>query len=264
MALAQLMVAPNGARLGKSDHPNLPVTTPEICQTAAECFAAGATALHLHIRDDQGRHLLDAGKYRETIAELARTVPDMAIQITSEAAGIYGPEHQRNMVLDAKAGSVSVSVREMAVESDTSITRRFYQDCIAGKIEVQHIIYAPQELDILASAIPKKHFNANSLQLLFVLGRYGKGGASGPDALLPFLAKLKAAKITPDWAVCAFGQQETNCLIHAHKLAGKMRVGFENSRLNQNGTTAGSNAERVSEIISLVGPVGLEPTTKAL
>ena len=56
-----LMVAPNGARRGKADHASLPLTLAETLATARACHAAGADALHLHVRDEAGAHSLDAG-----------------------------------------------------------------------------------------------------------------------------------------------------------------------------------------------------------
>ena len=55
-----LMVAPNGARKSSADHPGLPITVDAIAAEAAACREAGAQALHLHVRDDAGRHTLDA------------------------------------------------------------------------------------------------------------------------------------------------------------------------------------------------------------
>lgn len=254
MSLPDIMVAPNGARLTKSDHPALPITIPEICATAASCFAAGARGLHLHIRDQSGRHLLDAGKYREALAELDRVLPEMALQITSEAAGIYSPEVQRKVVLDCKAPFASVSVKEMAREVDDNVTRKFYQACESAGIKIQHIIYEPQDLDLLSRLIPPHDFTSENLQLLFVMGRYSTDGAAGPEALKPFLEQTQLHDITPDWAACAFGVQETRCLIAAHQAGGKVRIGFENSTLNMDGSTAGANAERIAEFTGCLKP----------
>ncbi len=251
MALPTIMVAPNGAYLSKADHPALPVSLPEICKTAAACFAAGATGLHLHIRDKNGKHLLDAGRYNEALTELKTHVPDMAIQITSEAAGVYQPDIQRKVVLTCQAKFASVSIKEMVRESNASLTRNFYLDCDNSGIAVQHIIYDPSELDTLVNTLEPRLFQDNTLQLLFVLGRYGLFGASGPSALTPFLARMQQLGLHPDWAVCAFGQQETSCLLAAHNQGGKLRVGFENSRQNLDGATAKSNEQRVREVVSL-------------
>jgi len=89
-------VAPNGARRSKADHPALPLTAAEIGREAARCRDAGAAIIHLHVRDRDGRHLLDADAYREAIAAVRRAAGDeIIIQVTTEAAGRYAPETQR-------------------------------------------------------------------------------------------------------------------------------------------------------------------------
>ena len=87
--LPRLMVAPNGARRGKSDHPALPITLDELVTTAVSCHAAGADGLHLHIRDAEGKHSLDVGHYREAMAAVKQAAPNMFVQVTSEAAGLF-------------------------------------------------------------------------------------------------------------------------------------------------------------------------------
>ena len=49
--LPKLMVAPNGARPMKKDHPKVPITISEIVRTGKACFDVGADAIHFHIRD---------------------------------------------------------------------------------------------------------------------------------------------------------------------------------------------------------------------
>ena len=49
--LPRIMVAPNGARLTKADHPTLPVTIEETVAAALAARAAGADGLHAHVRD---------------------------------------------------------------------------------------------------------------------------------------------------------------------------------------------------------------------
>ena len=53
-----IAVAPNGARLSRRDHAALPLTSDEIAETALSCAQAGAVMIHLHVRDDEGRHCL--------------------------------------------------------------------------------------------------------------------------------------------------------------------------------------------------------------
>jgi len=73
--------------------------------------------------------------------------------------------------------------------------------------------------------------------------------------LQPFLSALRASHIKADWALCAFGPGETDCLVAGYKAGGKIRVGFENSLWNRDGSVAANNAERVAEIVSVCGSV---------
>lgn len=248
------MVAPNGARRTRDDHPALPVTIPEIVACAIACHAAGADAIHAHVRDDEGRHVLDSGRYRELISELNRSVPDMAVQITTEAVGRYSPEEQRRVVRDVEPQNVSVALSEMLSDGDDEAARRFYHETADAGIAVQHILYAPEDLDRLFSCRTTGIVPDKPMHLMFVLGRYTPGQESDPDDLRPFLDRLapQADRPTHDWAVCAFGRAETICLETALRSGGKARVGFENSLWNRDGSRAADNAERVREIAALL------------
>lgn len=250
-ALPEIMVAPNGARRTTADHPALPVTIPQTVATAKACFEAGAGGIHAHVRDAGQAHVLDAGLYAELVAELAREVPDMAVQITTEAVGRYTPEEQRALVRAVMPEMVSVALREMIPDADTSEAARFYQWAHEARIAVQHILYAPNEVSSLEELVAAGVIPGDDLQCLFVLGRYAKDQESDPLDLLPFLDTLKMSTLTADWAVCAFGRGETAALQAAFAAGGKARVGFENSLWNADGSLAADNAERVREISAL-------------
>ena len=47
-------VAPTGADVFRKNNPNIPYTTSEIAQSSIEAAAAGATVVHLHVREDDG------------------------------------------------------------------------------------------------------------------------------------------------------------------------------------------------------------------
>lgn len=250
-ALPDIMVAPNGARRTRADHPALPVTIPQTVETAKACFEAGAGGIHAHVRDADQAHVLDAGLYRELVAELARELPDMAVQITTEAVGRYTPDEQRAVVRAVMPKMVSVALREMISDADTTEAARFYYWAHEARIAVQHILYAPNELSSLEELVAAGVIPGGELQCLFVLGRYAKDQESDPLDLLPFLDTLRMSELTADWAVCAFGRGETAALQAAFAAGGKARVGFENSLWNADGSLAADNAERVRAIAAL-------------
>lgn len=248
--LPKIMVAPNGARRSKQDHSALPITIQETVETAKACAIAGADGLHMHIRNEHGGHTLDAGLYIEAIRELEKSLPNFYVQITTEAVGQYSPAQQRDVVKKVMPNAVSISIAEMLAEGEDIEATKFYNWCCEADISVQHIIYGDDDLrriealSLLDSSKP--------LQLLFVLGRYTKDQQSAPDDLNPFYNWIIQNQPKADWAICAFGQGETDCLVEAHKRGGKIRVGFENSLWNKDGSIAKDNAERVAEIAKAI------------
>lgn len=250
-ALPSLMVAPNGARRGKADHPALPEIVDEIAATARACERAGADGIHLHVRDADGRHSLDTGLYREACAAVAEAAPGLFVQVTSEAAGRYSASEQRAMIEDLKPRSVSVALREMLrMPADKAAARAFYAWAAQSDIRIQHIVYAPEELHWLLQEIESGTIPGTAHQLQFVLGRYDSADPPAPGLLDAYLAELApyAGDMTFDWMVCAFGPSETDCLTDAVVKGGKARVGFENSFWNADGSVAKDNAERVAEV----------------
>jgi hypothetical protein len=62
-----LTVATTGAVTPKELNPNVPITLKEIAEDAYKCWKAGASVVHLHMRDDQGLGTMDKHKFKETI-----------------------------------------------------------------------------------------------------------------------------------------------------------------------------------------------------
>ena len=240
-----LMVAPNGARRSKADHASLPLTLAETLATARACHAAGADALHLHVRDETGAHSLDAGRYREALDELARTLPKMRLQITTEAAGVFEVNEQLAYLKARRPPWASVSVREIARAPE--LAAHLYATCEDNKTEVQHILYDATDVALLQDWQARGIIRPKQTSVIYVLGRYTSGQASKSDDLLPFLA---AHKERQDWMVCAFGPEEHICLLAAAKQGGSLRVGFENSLVSDTGTPHKDNAASVSALIA--------------
>ena len=224
-----IMVAPNGVKRTKSDHPQLPVSIPETVAVTKACVDEGADALHLHVRDENGGHSLDVGLYREALSELDRVLPGLPVQITTEAGGIYDVEAQLGVIEDLRPAWASLSLREAA--RDAGLARRLYDMATDQGTELQHIIFDEADAALLAD------WQANGVigqdaSVLLVLGRYTRDMNSDPAALEPLLAALPPVG---KWMLCAFGANEHACLQRAAGLGGDVRIGFENSFVQASG-----------------------------
>lgn len=250
-----LTVAPNGARKTKADHPALPMTPDEIAACAAACAEAGAAMIHLHVRDRDGGHTLDAEAYRAAIAAVRRAVGEgIVIQVTSEAVGIYRPADQMAMVREVRPEAVSLAVRELVPDAaHEAAAAEFFAWMRAAAVQPHFIVYSDEDLgrldDLTARGIvpPGRHF------ALFVLGRYTPGQRSQASDILPFLTANTAGH---PWAVCAFGPREAACAAAASALGGHVRVGFENNMRLADGAIAPDNAALVAAAATTAKAIG--------
>lgn len=257
---ATIMVAPNGARKTKSDHPEVPVTITETARTAADCAEAGATAIHAHIRDADGKHILDAALYRDLLDAITQQCGDRIFaQVTTEAVGIYQPEEQMAVMRELQPRGFSAALKELVASPDKeSVASAFYNWALREEIAVQHILYEAEELHRFADLVRRKIIPGEHHSVLFVLGRYAKNLESEVEDLLPFIDALNASglKANSEWMVCGFGLSETASLTAALALGGHARVGFENSLWHADGEIAESNAARVAVISSIAERLG--------
>lgn len=260
---AAIAVAPNGGRRTKADHPALPMTSDEIALTAAACLEAGACMIHVHVRDREGGHVLDADAYRATIAAVRAEVGDrMVVQITSEALGIYRSAEQMAVVRDVRPEAVSLALRELVPESSQESA---FADFLAWlrreSVTPQIILYSPEEAVRLADLEARGLFPFNDVPVLYVLGRYAAGQRSSPADLLPFIAP--GMPRFAHWTACAFGAREIACVTAAALLGGHMRVGFENNLYLPGGAVAPDNAALVAMSRSTVAACGVTIATAA-
>lgn len=239
-----IMVAPTGARKGKGDHPKIPISIQEIRDETVACAAAGAGALHLHIRDDSGLHSLDPGRYREAIEEIHNVLPGFPIQVTTESAGVFSVEQQLACLRNLRPEAASVSVREVA--RDTDLISHIYGTCSDNGTSVQHILYDLKDWDQFLAWRESGIVKEEQTDVLFVLGRYASHKAAKPDDL-DSLSQV-FPQLPGRIMVCAFGPLERDVLCAAYARGTDLRIGFENNIHAQDGRLAESNAANVAAL----------------
>lgn len=76
-----------------SDFPeDIPVSMADQIQKAVDCYNAGATVLHLHVREADGKGSKRLSKFNELIAGVRAAVPEMIIQVGGSIS--FAPESE--------------------------------------------------------------------------------------------------------------------------------------------------------------------------
>src|SRR5260221_2363859 len=74
-----------GAEVTKEQQPHLPITPQQIIEAAVECYQAGASIIHIHVRDAEGNATQDASLFREVV-EGIRARCDVITQVSTGGA----------------------------------------------------------------------------------------------------------------------------------------------------------------------------------
>src|SRR5215468_3398231 len=88
-----ITASPYGPEWVPSDFPGeIAVTMDEQVQKAVDCYNAGATVLHVHVREADGKGSKRLSKFNELLARLRVAVPDMILQVGGSIS--FAPENE--------------------------------------------------------------------------------------------------------------------------------------------------------------------------
>lgn len=103
-----ISVAITGSLPTKANNPAVPVSISEQVESAQEAFEAGATIVHCHVRDDEGRPSSDPGRFARLMEGLRHHCPGMIVQLST--GGRSGVGQARGGMLSLKPDMASLSV----------------------------------------------------------------------------------------------------------------------------------------------------------
>ncbi len=254
-----LAVAPNGACRTHRDHPALPLSAAALADVAMSVAEAGASMFHIHVRNRDGRHVLQADLYRDAMAAIKRAIGErLVIQITTEAAGRYQPEEQMAVVREVRPEAAALALRELCGDAGReTMFGEFMMFMRRERIAPQIILYDTDDVVRLIDLMGRGVVPDRTPNVLYVLGRYNRSRESRPTDLTPFLQA--AGRSFPDFMVCAFGRTEAACVANAALVGGGVRVGFENNLHLPDGALAQDNAALVNAVRAPLSALGLKP-----
>lgn len=255
-------VAVTGADVTRENNPNLPYTTAEIAASSIESAAAGATVVHLHVREDDGTPSGRPELFRDVI-ERIRAGSDLVTMVSTGGANDMTIE-QRTTGLEARPDLSGVESGSMNFGDETFITpppagRGIIARAAALGIgleveafDVGHVLSAVRWLE--DGTLPEP------LRINLVFGVPGGIDAS-PEALAAMVRLLPPETF---WTVTCIGRHHQRMLALAllHGAPG-IRTGLEDVAYLRRGVLAPSNAALVEAAVSLAGTLGREVATPA-
>ncbi len=259
-----ITVAPTGAEHAKADLPQLPTTLDELVETARRCEAAGASLIHLHIRDGEHRPTLDAGRLRAAVDAL-RSETDLVVQL-STGGSVHDPLEDRLRVLDAEPDSCSLTMGTTNFGDDVFLNPWPFV-CDLYQLSQERKVVPEFELFDLG--------HVTSLERL--LDRFGlpyggrvhvdlvmgvPGGMPGTaDALVAAVAALPDA--VTSWSATGIGRSTLAVALASLSKGGHLRVGMEDVLTLAKGVPVEHNEQLVERVVRLGAIAQRTPMTPA-
>lgn len=244
-----------GAEVFRSDTPYVPYTPQELADEAIACRAAGATMVHLHMREPDGAPSQRAELFAETVALIRAAKCDILLQFSTGGAVGMSVEERADAVklrpdmATLTTGSVNFGedVFLNAPPMIRAIAARLRQFGVRPEIECFDSGMVETGLRLMKEGLVDApgHWN-------FVLGM--PGGMGGTTAHLDFVRGLLPTEAT--WSVAGIGRWEMPLAAHAVAVGGHVRVGLEDNLYLDKGVLAKGSHELVTRVAGLALAAG--------
>jgi 3-keto-5-aminohexanoate cleavage enzyme len=250
-----------GAEVSREQQPYLPVTPAEIIASAVECYEAGASIIHIHVRDAAGNATQDASLFREVV-EGIRLRCDVITQVSTGGA-VWMSAEERLQSIECGPDMATLTTGSVNFGSDVFLNNRGLVETFARRMREAGI--AP-EIEVFDVGMIDEALRLRSMGLIsdplhfdFVMG---VPGGIGPDPahLVHMVRSLPAGS---SWSVAGIGRHQLTLGTMALAMGGHVRVGFEDNIFYRKGQLARSNAELVARIARLAGELDRPVATPA-
>ncbi|MFH1829703.1 MAG: 3-keto-5-aminohexanoate cleavage protein [Pseudomonadota bacterium] len=252
-----ITAAITGAETTRDMNPNLPTTPKEQAAAAAECIEAGASIIHLHVRDEKGAPTQSLDNFRESIQAIRKSCPkDTIIQISTGGAVGETMEKRIAPIVELKPEMASLNIASMNFGHDVFINHPADVTKLAKHMQDLGVVPEVEVYDAghigIAKKMQKQDLLKKPLHYQFVLGV--DGGLSGDLRSLTFM--MNSIDPGDTWAVAGIGRWELPCSFIAVVTGGHVRVGFEDNVFYHKGEPAKSNAQLVARVTRVAAEAG--------
>jgi 3-keto-5-aminohexanoate cleavage enzyme len=239
----------------QADNPSVPITPSEIAEDCARSCALGASILHLHARDEEGRPTWRPELYRDIIQRVRQRCPD-AVVCVSTSGRTFKEFAERAAVLDldgdAKPDMASLTLGSLNFPTQASVNEPAMIKALALRMRERGIVPELEVFDfgmldyahyLIEHEILRPPYYFNLLL-----------GSLGTLAATPFnLAALcRGLPGGATWAAAGIGRFQFSVNALAVTMGGHVRVGLEdNLYMDAKKERPASNPALVARLVSL-------------
>lgn len=250
-----------GAEVTKEHNPAVPYTVNEIAQEAYLAYSAGASIIHLHVREDDGTPTQRKDRYEECIKAIKERCNDVIIQpSTGGSVGMTSKERLEPVILKPEmatldCGTLNFGGDEIFINTENMI-KEFGQEMLNMNVKPEIEVFDKSMID-MAIRLSRKGYIKEPLHFSFVMGV--NGGISGE--LRDFIFLKESIPCGSTYSVAGIGKYEFSLAAASIISGGHVRVGFEDNIYLEKGVLAKNNGELVSKVVRLSKELGREVAT---
>ena len=238
-----------------------PLTPEDVAREVIDCTHAGASFVHLHVRDDKGNQTEDLTRFSRTL-DLIRDASDIIIQGSTGGLSELSLEERCVALNDPRVEVASLNMGSVNFSEEVYINRLPDIRYWARRMEETNVIpeleiFEAGMLTAVAKLMEEKVLKP-PLAFGFCLGFHWALPAD-PNSLFFLRSSLTEPA---SWGVVHDSMQDFSLLATAIGMgAAAIRVGFEDSVYYAPGKAAATNVVLVEKIVSLVHQIGYEVAT---
>ena len=245
----------------KAETPHVPVTVDESADCARQVRDAGASIVHLHARDREGRPTSSGEAYVELVGRVREACPDLIVCVSMSGRFVQDVD-KRAAALESRPDMASLTLGSMNFPQQLSanapdvireLAARIYAAGAVPELEVFEVGFVN-----FANYLIRRGFLRAPYYFNLILGSLGTApldlvGLGHMVGLLP-----------PDsiWSVGGVGRYQLDANVMAIAAGGHVRVGIEdNYHYDRDRKMLADNRRFVERIVRIGRELGREPAT---
>ena len=257
-----ITVAITGALPTKADNPAVPVTPSEQIESTHEAYEAGASLVHIHVREEDQSPSSAPDKYAAVQEGVRKYCPEMIIQFSTGGRG--RDQNKRGAMLchipdmaSLATGSVNFpkGIYENPPDFVDGLAGQMLEFCIKPEIEVFDVSMLYNAANLVKRGLLKEPAHVQ-----FVMGI--PNALPARRSLLEFLiSELPDVLPGATWTAAGIARYQFDVNKWCLELGGHCRTGLEDNVKFNKERLAASNAELVKKIVDVAGEYGRRAAT---